>query len=146
MKLIALMGLVVVEKIEMLEVLAQAAKTRVVVIDQMRRLHADPARLSGADYIRLEGDLAAELPPLLDDLETDLLLLAVSETTPPDETFVLLDQVHEAHPDLEMHTLALVDTRTCDCFPQTRQSLEASADTVVNLPADFDAVREALWA
>ena len=144
MKLIALMGLVVVEKIEMLEALAQAAASRVVVIDQTRRLHADPARLSGAEYIRLGDDLAAELPPLLDDLEADLLLLAVSETTPPDETFVLLDSLSASHPDLEIQTLALVDTRTCDCFPQTRQSLEASADTVVNLPADVEAILEAL--
>jgi hypothetical protein len=147
MRLIALLGLVIVEKMELTAILAAQlveSGQRVAVIDNLSRLTLDPAQLSGAAYTRLADDLETILPPLLDDLEADVLLLAVSETTPPDDSFVLLDRLREIRPGLETQTLALIDTRTCDCFPQTRIALEASADVVVNLPAEFEAVLEVL--
>lgn len=147
MRLIALLGLVIVEKIDLIATFAaQFADSgqSVAVIDNLSRLSIDPAQLSDVNYVRLEDDLAENLPLLLGELEADVVLLAVSETTPPDETFVLLDRLAEQNPGLETQTLALIDTRTCDCFPQTRQALEASADVVVNLPVAFETVLEAL--
>jgi len=147
MRLIALLGLVIVEKIDLTETLARQlvqVGQRVAVIDNLSRLTLDPAQLSGAAYTRLDGNLNDALPLLLGDLEADVLVLAVSETMPPDDSFILLDRLRETHPGLETQTLALIDTRTCDCFPQTQQALEASADAIINLPADFEVVVEAL--
>lgn len=137
MRLIVLSGLVTVEKnvlaLELADIFV-AQGQRVTLIDNGQRLPVDEAGVPGAALVRLEGDLAGSLLPTLDSITSDVVLLAVSETVQPDVLFMLLDEVRQVRPDVEVQTLALIDTRTCDCFPQYRQSLEAYADVVVNLP------------
>jgi hypothetical protein len=41
---------------------------------------------------------------------------------------------------MEIQLLALIDLRTCDCFPTMRERLEAYADTVVMLPYNLEEV------
>ena len=84
------------------------------------------------------------MPPLVDELSTDIVLLAVSETIAPDALFVLLDDLRDQHPALVLQSLALFDTRTCDCFPHLRVSLEEYADAAVYLPLGLDDVLEVL--
>jgi hypothetical protein len=60
----------------------------------------------------------------------------------PDALFVLLDELREQNPALEITTLALLDTRTCDCFPHLLVSLEEYADAAVYLPLETDEVLE----
>jgi hypothetical protein len=62
----------------------------------------------------------------------------------PDALFILLDQLRDDDPALELSTLALLDTRTCDCFPNLRVTLEAYADYSVYLPVDTDELLEVL--
>jgi len=73
-----------------------------------------------------------------------VVIAAVSETMHPETLFSALDRLHEQHPTLEMHTIALIDLRTCDCFPNVREVLERHADTVIMLPYDLSEVVEAL--
>ncbi len=76
-------------------------------------------------------------------MTSEIIILTASETLPPDDLFVLLDDVKERRPDLAIQTIALIDTRTCDCFPQFRLSLEAYADRIIHLPAVWsDVVKE----
>ena len=39
---------------------------------------------------------------------------------------------------LDVQIVALVDIRTCDCFPALREALEAYADRTIYLPLDED--------
>jgi hypothetical protein len=52
---------------------------------------------------------------------------------------VLLDQEAQGVQPL---TIALLDTRTCDCFPTLREEMEQTADLTLSLPFDL---KEALW-
>ncbi len=136
MHLITLAGLVSVEKGELTIGLAQhfaQAGMAVTVIDNIGRLPLDTKHLWQVDYVRLQTDLPAELPLVIEQLDSDVVLLAANETIAPDDLFVLLDDLQQ--PDLRLQTLALIDTRTCDCFPQVRENLETHADVVINLPA-----------
>lgn len=136
MRLIVLTGLVVVEKLQMAVDLAwQNAAEPLLVIDQVSRLSLDCTRLpEQARCVRLEGDLL----PLLREAHEPLVILAASESLAPDALFMLLDEARNALPALSVQTIALVDTRTCDCFPTLREMLEAYADRTIYLPLDQD--------
>ena len=140
-----LAGLVSVEKIELAAALTQRfgqeGKT-VTVIDDLRRMPADDARFDGAARVRLSGDLRESLLPGLAEITSDVALLLVSETAWPDDLFTLLDEARQRIPALDVYSLALIDTRTCDCFPEFRVTLEAYADEVVSLPAAWEDVVE----
>jgi hypothetical protein len=51
----------------------------------------------------------------------------------PDDLYALLDTLP---PGCEVLTVAVIDTRTCDCFPNLRNTLEQNADVVVNVGDD----------
>ena len=119
----------------------QEGKT-VTVIDDLRRMPADDARFDGAARVRLSGDLRESLLPGLAEITSDVALLLVSETAWPDDLFTLLDEARQRIPALDVYSLALIDTRTCDCFPEFRVTLEAYADEVVSLPAAWEDVVE----
>ena len=139
--MIVLIGLVTVEKITLALDLARQhvdAGRTVTVIDNVRQLAVDGSGLIGIEVIRLEGDLRDGLWAVIEGVTSDVILLAVSETMPPDDLFLLLADLRNALPQIEIQTLALIDTRTCDCFPQLRAQLEDYADVVVNLPAQVD--------
>jgi hypothetical protein len=143
MQLIVLTGLVIVEKQQFTLDLARhyiAQGQPVAIIDNMARLTLDQSQIAQASYQRLEGDLDGQLAPLLSQSTAVVTILAASETLPPETLFVQLDALRDALSDISITTLALIDTRTCDCFPQVRQQLELYADVVVNMPADPAAV------
>ena len=145
MRLITLAGLGSVDKGELTIGLAQhfaQAGHTVTVLDNISRVPLDTTNLWQVDYVRLSGDLGAELPLVLEQIDSEIVLLAAGETIPPDDLFTLLDQLPGR--DLRKQTVALIDARTCDCFPQVREILEAHADVIVNLPATVAEVAEKL--
>ena len=138
-RLIALTGLVSVEKAEIAQALAHHYATQgstVTLIDNIARF-----AIESETAIRLNGDIAHYLAPTLDHIASDVVVLAAAETANPDDLFTALDALHAEY---AVYTLALIDTRTCDCFPALRQALETYADAVIQLPTEFDTVLEAL--
>lgn len=141
MLLIVLTGLVSVEKAEAAAHLAGKAAgrgQRVTVLDNIARLPM-PADGFAEPPMRITGDISRVLPQVLDHLEADVAILAAAETTNPDDLFVTLDALHDTHPHVGVRTIALIDLRTCDCFPQIRERLELYADHVLNLPVEWEA-------
>lgn len=146
MQLNALTGLVVEEKnqlaTELVQELVQRG-SRVALIDNGARLLVDRASLpEHTEYIRLDGDVTQYLGMTLDQLEADQVVLVVSETANPDSLFIALDRLQDTHPQVQIHSFALVDTRTCDCFPFIREKLEMYANTVLMMPVSLEDVRE----
>jgi len=143
MYLLLLTGLVSVEKIHLTTQLARYFADqgeRVAVLDNISRLHIDPATLpASVTYQQINGpvDFAADL----NDIHADRVLLALSETAEPAQTFTGLLDVPAG---TAIYTLALIDTRTCDCFPAMRETLEDYADLTVNLPYVIEDVITAL--
>lgn len=145
MRLIVLAGLVSVEKTALATQLAQhfiQAGQSVLLIDNVSRVPL--AEAGPVPVVRITGDLRDGLLPALAETSAQVVLLAASETIQPDDLSVLLDDVKRQHPALAVQFVALVDTRTCDCFPQFRISLESYADAVINLPAAWQTVLQAL--
>ncbi len=137
MRLIVLTGLVAVEKLHLAAELADhytATGDTVTIIDNVSRLTFEAVQSATVDVVRLEGDLSGQLLSMLRETRSSLVVLTVSETTPPDKLFLLLDDMQTHRPDLDVQTLALVDTRTCDCFPVVRETLEDYADATFHLP------------
>lgn len=146
-KLIVLAGLVAIEKMQLAVELAQQMTNSgqlVTLIDNIARLRIDPVWLSTEILIRQEGDIIPVLPNIIDNLAADTAILAVSENANPDDLFVALESLREIRRNLEIHTLALLDLRTCDCFPTLRATLEQYADAVLHAPFAVSDVLEAL--
>lgn len=150
MHMIVFTGLVVVEKQQLALDLAQHALEqgqRVAIIDHMAYRRFPEEALPHVAYYRLEGELDDQLLPLLDAIDADRVFLLVSETTPPDVLFAQLDALQANRPIVEVQTLALINTRTCDCFPHLREQLEMYADVVVNMPVQLaDVLRQVTLA
>lgn len=58
-----------------------------------------------------------------------LIFIAPAQIS-PDELYALLDELPAG---IEVLTVAVIDTRTCDCFPNLRCTLEQNADVVINV-------------
>jgi hypothetical protein len=147
MKLIILAGLVAIEKHDLAAELAAhytQAGQRVTVYDNVARLALQPDQLGYGELVRLRGDIFAQLPALLATLNSDVLLLALSENNAPEQVYLMRDHLRDHNPALDIRTVALLDLRTCDCFPQTRLEYEQTADVIVMLPYDLERVIEAL--
>ncbi|MCU0512139.1 MAG: hypothetical protein MUE40_06160 [Anaerolineae bacterium] len=147
MHLVVLTGLVSIEKRDLALALAQSCLAdghRVALIDNIARLPVDPELTAGATLLRLQGDVTQYLATTLEHVAADVVILAASETAHPEALFSALAALAEARPGLRVRTAALIDLRTCDCFPNVRQVLERYADVIVNLPCDVAGVREAL--
>jgi len=148
MKVIALIGLVSIEKIELAIQLAThytwETDQSVTLIDNVTRLAIDAARLSDEPLIRVKDDISEKLVDVLHNVHTDIAIVAVTETAELDKLFFNLEGLLNYMPDIELHTVGLIDTRTCDCFPHLRQKLEAYADVHFLAPFDVHEVLEVI--
>jgi hypothetical protein len=138
MRLIVLTGLVAMEKIRLAAELAQHFH-HARVIDNVARL-----AMNSEEFIqpieRITGDILPELPALIAQSKTEVSILAVSEETNPHKLFEILAHIGELLPQLNILTIALIDLRTCDCFPHLREALEEAADISLLLPYKLDEV------
>lgn len=144
MKLIVLAGLVAVEKAQLAAELANAwsgAGQRVLLLDNITRIAIDQEWVAAAHIERHTGSILPRLAAILAQANAGTVILAASETIAPDDLFSAIDGLPAA---LQIVTLALIDLRTCDCFPHLRALLEDYADLVVNLPYDTGALLAAL--
>mgnify|MGYP003640109779 CR=1 FL=1 len=144
MKVVVLIGLVSIEKIQLVIELAthytwETDKT-VTVIDNVARLAIDPVQLSDEPLIRVNNDITEGLTDRIRDINSDIVLIAVSESAELDNLFVSLDIMTEALPHVDLLTIGLIDLRTCDCFPNIREKLEDYADVHFLAPFDVDGV------
>jgi len=141
MTIIVLTGLVVVEKVQLTQALAQHfhPQKTVAVIDNIARLEVDglPEKTT---LTPLTGDAVTDLIEAIGSTSADVIIAAVTEQAHPEKLFIALDDLREQLPDANIYTLALIDTRTCDCFPNVRQALEMYADASVMMPYNLDEV------
>lgn len=141
MKVIVLTGLVSIEKAQLTGELANHFKAdlTVAIIDNITRTAINFADDS-LPVKRIEGDLIADLSQTVHNITADVTIIAVSEQAHPEKLFVAIDDLREQQPDWEIYSLALIDTRTCDCFPNVREALELYADATVMIPYQLDGV------
>ena len=148
MNVIALIGLVAIEKIQLIIQLAtyytQETSKTVTVIDNVSRLAIDPVQLSDEPLIRVNGDITAGLVERLRNIHSDIVLIAVSESAELDHLFVSLDIMSEQLPHIDLLTVGLIDLRTCDCFPHLREKLEDYADVYLLAPFDVNVILSAI--
>ena len=148
MNLIAFIGLVTIEKIRLVQDLARYytwdAGQSVTIIDNVARMAIDPVHLSGETLIRFEDDISDKLAFILKEHGDDVVLLAISETAHLDELLVTFDEVTTTNPDIQLHTIGLLDLRTCDCFPHYREQLESYTETTLLAPFSVNAVLGAM--
>ena len=140
MKLFVLTGLVAVEKGHLAVELAQHFSQQewsVIVLDNIERI---PLNTPEVTVKRVEGDILPFLTDIVAEIDQDVVVLAVSEQTHPDALAVALDSIYHQFDTIAIATLALIDLRTCDCFPHVRERLEAHADVVIMLPYDLNEV------
>lgn len=149
MKVIALIGLVIIEKIQLTIDLATHITWKtdfdVTIIDNGARMVIDPVHLSDEPLIRVSGDITDSLADVLQSISTEIVLVAVSETAELDNLFVTLDIIAERMSDIDLTTIGLIDLRTCDCFPHLREKLEDYADVHFLAPFELSEVLNVLW-
>lgn len=125
-RLIVLLGLTPIEKTQLANDLAVHLQQR------------------GHTVRRVVPPSMAEDPAWLDEItqaaETVLIWNTPAETD--------LDQLATQLLSVEAHgvqplTIALIDTRTCECFPALEEQLEQTADLTLRLPFDIE---ETLWS
>lgn len=144
MNVVALVGLVSIEKIQLVIELAthytwDTDKT-VTVIDNVSRLAIDPVQLSDEPLIRVNGDVTEGLVDRLRNIDSDIILIAVSESAELENLFVSLDILTEQLPHIKLTTIGLIDLRTCDCFPHIRENLEDYADVHFLAPFNVNGI------
>ena len=139
MKVIVLTGLVSIEKGQLARELAKhfLKNKSVTIIDNIARISIE--KLDGVLIKRYEENITKKLPEILHSTLADIAIVAVSEQAHPEKLFIALDDLQEQS-DWEIYTLALIDTRTCDCFPNVREALELYADVSVMMPYELDEV------
>lgn len=148
MKVIALIGLVIIEKIQLTIDLATHITWKtdhdVTIIDNGARMAIDPIHLSDEPLMRVSGDITDSLADVLKSVSTEIVLVAVSETAELDNLFVALDIIAETMPDIDLTSIGLIDLRTCDCFPHLREKLEDYADAHFLAPFELSEVLHVL--
>lgn len=141
MKMIVLTGLVSIEKVQLTRDLVQyfANDKSIIIIDNIARVAIDnlPDTVSIKRY---DGNITKKLSEIVHEAPADIVIVAISEQAHPEKLFVALDDLQEQQSDWEIYTLALIDTRTCDCFPNVREALELYADVSVMMPYELDEV------
>jgi hypothetical protein len=113
-----------------------ASGQRVTLIDNGTR-PVEP--LSGVTVQRIAGgcvccSLAGQLYRVMAGIDQGVAVLIASESAQPEALRLILENLRDGQPGLEFRLLALVDDRTCDCFPHVRQMLEDAADDVLYPP------------
>jgi len=148
MRVIALIGLMSIEKIQLTVDLATHftwhTDQSVTVIDNVARMAIDPVQLNAEPLIRIDGDITKNLMDILVTIQSDLVLVAVSETAELDQLFIALDFMTDELPHIALTTVGLIDLRTCDCFPNLREKLEDYADVHFLAPFDVNEVLEVI--
>ncbi|MEL6407375.1 MAG: hypothetical protein AAFR81_23590 [Chloroflexota bacterium] len=142
-KIIVLTGLVSVEKVALSQELAThfSAENTVTVIDNMARLALDRDELPDSiSLVRQVGDDMQALENAIRQAKGEVVLVAVTEQAHPEKLFVSIENLRERLPDASIFSLAMIDTRTCDCFPNVRAALEMYADMTVMMPYDVESV------
>lgn len=130
-RIIALLGLVTVEKIDVAVRLAQHMPG-CTVIDNIARMGINPDLLpETVRYMRVTVDLSAQLATIVEHTEGDLLI-AFSENEHPEASIAALDELSN------ITVIALIDERTCDCFPELGQMLKDYADITLYPPFNLD--------
>ena len=141
MKLIILAGLVSVEKGQLALELANhfiKQNRRVAIIDNIARLPIDMDHLNLTRKIRLDGTVLGAFHEIIEIvISCDISLLAISETMNPVNLSEFIGNIYERINDIDITTAAMIDTRTCDCFPTLREMLERNADIIVTIPYDL---------
>ncbi|RMF76865.1 MAG: hypothetical protein D6737_19385 [Chloroflexi bacterium] len=144
MKLFVLTGLVSIEKAQFAVDLARQTTrhyTTVAIIDNLSRASITQKFYCG-DIIRITGDLSHNLADTILKTGAEVIVLAASETLRPDELLLTLDRVRDDMPQLAVQIIALIDDRTCECFPVVQEQLEQYADMTVRAPFDAHSVLE----
>mgnify|MGYP000583497064 CR=1 FL=1 len=141
MKVIVLTGLVSIEKARLTTELTDYFKddATVAIIDNIARTAIEIEDKS-LQIERVEGDVISELSQVVHQINADVIIIAVSEQAHPEKLFVAIDDLREQQPEWDIYSLALIDTRTCDCFPNVREALELYADATVMIPYQLDGV------
>jgi len=140
-KVIVLTGLVSIEKARLTTELTDYFKddATVAIIDNIARTAIEIEDKS-LQIERVEGDVISELSQVVHQINADVIIIAVSEQAHPEKLFVAIDDLREQQPEWDIYSLALIDTRTCDCFPNVREALELYADATVMIPYQLDGV------
>lgn len=141
MKLIAITGLAGLEKGRLTLDLAEhfAQNGQVSIIDNGENNPLDSSR-SAFPIMRIDGDLAPELASQLARLAmlgVDVALLNVAESLNPEHLFAILENSvagMEAFRMDDVRVVALIDDRTCNCFPHLHDLLESYADVTLRYP------------
>ncbi|GAB5490782.1 MAG: hypothetical protein Phog2KO_09970 [Phototrophicaceae bacterium] len=141
MKVIVLTGLVSIEKAQLTRDLATyfTDEKSVVVIDNIARLALEDSPET-VTVKRYSEDISKKLGAILQENPSDIAIVALSEQAHPEKLFIELDDLQEQRDDWQIYTLALIDTRTCDCFPNVREALELYADISIMMPYSLDEV------
>lgn len=141
MKVIVLTGLVSIEKAQLTHDLATYFRNdkHVTIIDNIARQAIDDSS-EAVKIKRYSDDISKKLGDVLQETPSEVVILALSEQAHPEKIFIALDDLQEQRDDWQIYILALIDTRTCDCFPNVREALELYADVSIMMPYNLDEV------
>lgn len=147
--IIVLAGLVSIEKHQLAIELAhhyEAHGQTVSLLDHVARLALDSEAL--APTIQLTRHISTDMADVIawasaqitNATSPQTLIVALNEQIHPEAIFMALHEIAQHNPALHTHLIAMIDLRTCDCFPNVRQLLETYADSIVMMPYDLDAI------
>lgn len=137
MKILILAGLVSYDKAALAEDMARrlaATGQSVTLIDNSE--YTAVSAVNGVTVIRVEKSTGAAAATA--GTHSDVILITASEALSPDGLLALQDEVQTVHPAAVVRQIALVDDRTCDCFPHLREAFDAQADLVLHAPFDLE--------
>ena len=139
MKIIVLTGIIGQEKAQFAVQLAQAYQDtglRVAIIN-----NGTVPIANGLTAKIYAGLILGGNEPLYNEIQTmqeDVLLVIAAESAHPEALIAALDNLQAAQPDNRSQLIALIDDRTCDCFPHLREILEVTADLTLHAPFSID--------
>ena len=135
MKISILTGIIGQEKAQFAIQLAQAylAKGLRVAIINNGNVSIDN-KVTANIYLGLTLGDNERLYNELQSMQQDILLVIAAESAHPETIIDALDILQAAQPDSSSKLIALIDNRTCDCFPHLREMLEATADLTLRAP------------
>lgn len=134
MKVFALVGLVTTEKISFAEDL-RAYYVQQSIPVKILAPHSSIFDDAPPDTVGYRaGAFEATLRHSIEDTPPEVLIAIVDEQIFPDDLIFELENLRIEKENLDIQTIALIDSRTCDCFPHVRQQFESYADYVIQLP------------
>ncbi len=140
-QIIVLAGLVAAEKAALAVDLAHhymAGGRQAAILDNIARVGIPAEDVpAGVAYQRIPADLSDGLAAHVAAAHADVVIVAASEQIHPEALMLAVDALPAAN---DVQTWALIDTRTCDCFPQVRLLLEDYADAVYHVPVTIEEI------